>query len=377
MFIFIIANIKYFLSQAQTVVEDPFHVNIYLYNAYRNKCLRYTSNPGDALQLTYGACDNSAETVWILPISHRGLYRSKANLDYCFGGECEDDEQFYFYRNDNENLIRSQATLGKQCIGSSETDPSKVVLKDCDDTDPDQIWYFNIWDPSVVVEEPPVVVAPPQTVTVYFYNAYRNGCMHDNLTTGVCDFTDHSLWEIPISHEGYYRSKANPENCLSIVDGNVSLTECNEDTVLYRDGNFIKSPLSEDKCIVSARFSNNLEYIEGCDVREGDHLWYFNIWTPPEPETTSTEVATSTEVVATTEVATSTEATATAEVATSTEVADPNDVFASTEVAVPTEAANSNEIIDLTEVVAPTPVVEEKPIMTITSTVTAVMTEAY
>jgi len=60
----------------------------------------------------------------------------------------------------------------------------------------------------------------------------------------------------------------------------VSLTECNEDTILYLDGNFIRSPSSKDYCIASSKSDNTLEYVKDCDINDTDHIWYVNIWTP-------------------------------------------------------------------------------------------------
>jgi len=234
-------------------------------------------------------CDNSDHTVWITSNSN-GHIRSKANPIYCArpnnvnseGGVILGKCSPIAHRNQfkrSENLLKYYMNSGftYTCIGSSEEDPSKAFLIDCNKKDPSQIWYFNKWDPSVVVKE---------TAVVYFYNAYKNECIHtdgSSVTMGSCDFNDDSLWEIPNSHKGYYRSKANPEKCLSVVDDKVSLTECNEDTKLYLDGNFIRSQSSKDHCIASSK-SDQLEYVEGCDISNTDHIWYANIWESPETE---------------------------------------------------------------------------------------------
>jgi len=266
------------------VVSTQETVDVYFYNAYKNKCLRTTGLPDSSL--TYGACDNSEDIVWTIPTSHIGNYRSKANPDYCLSIEDETvtlkecNETTSLYR--DVNFIKS-SLYENYCIGSSEN--NNASLKECDVNEPDQIWYFNNWDPSLVFEETPVV-SQPESVTVYFYNAFKNECIHNDLTTGSCDFNDDSLWDIPVSHNGYYRSKADPEKCLSIVDGGLSLSECNENTVLYRDGNFIKSPLSDEYCIASSTIDHSLEYSEGCDISNPYQIWYFNNWTPTDVETT-------------------------------------------------------------------------------------------
>ena len=264
--------------------ESPIEEYIYIYNANRNECLTTSGIFGSLI--TYGKCDNSDNTVWITSNSN-GHFRSKANPKYCLRpnninseggvilGICSPvahQNQF----NRSGNLLKHYTVTGytHACIGSSEDDPSKAALKYCDENDPDQIWYFNKWDPSVVIKE---------TAIVYFYNAFKNECIHtdgSSVTTGSCNFNDDSLWEIPNSHKGYYRSKANPEKCLSIVDDMVSLTECNEDTILYLDGNFIRSPSSKDYCIASSKSDNTLEYVKDCDINDTDHIWYVNIWTP-------------------------------------------------------------------------------------------------
>jgi len=276
------------------------YIDIYIYNANKNKCLRTTGLPETSL--TYGACDNSNSTVWTVPYSstHYGIFRSKVNSDYCINIE----EGVVSLKKCNTNsMLKSNGNFIKSiysdnyCIGSSNNDPNEISLKECDAHDLDQIWYFNDWIPNPDVNEEPPVVSQPETVTVYLYNAYKNKCIHNNATTGNCDFNDDSLWEVPVTHHGYYRSKADPEKCLSIIDGVVSLSECNENTILYRDGNFIKSPLSDDHCIISSKDDDTLKYIEGCDVNDSNDIWYINIWTPsqvenPEPSTTETPVPT-------------------------------------------------------------------------------------
>jgi len=264
----------------------PVEEYVYIYNADRNECL--TTSGVFGTPITYGKCDNSDNTVWITSNSNDDI-RSKANPTYCISpndgnsegdvilGECSTEpDQNQFKR--SENLIKyyTNASYTNTCIGSSEEDPSKTALIRCNEKDPSQIWYFNKWDPSVVIKE---------TAMVYFYNAYKDECIHtdgSSVTMGSCDFNDDSLWEIPNSHKGYYRSKANPEKCLSVVDDKVSLTECNEDTRLYLDGNFIRSSSSKDHCIATSTSDHTLEYIEGCDISDANHLWYANIWESPE-----------------------------------------------------------------------------------------------
>ena len=333
------------------VVQQPEDVTVYFYNALRNKCLRTDGLPGSPL--TYGSCDNSENTAWIIPATHEGNYRSQVNPDYCLTivdgvvslGECNENTTLYR----DVNFIKSPLSEN-YCIGSSESDPDQISVKECNVDDQDQIWYFNNYDPSAVVIEEPPVVQQPETATIFFYSAFRNVCLNNDGTSvfsGSCDFTNNdSLWEIPVTHNGNYVSKTNPEKCLTIVDGVVSLGECNENNTLYRDGNFIRSPSSDKHCIILSKFDDSLEYTEECDASDFDHIWYFNIWTAPE-----TEVATSTEVVV------------------PTTAAEENQ----TEVVVPTTAAEENQ----TEVVVPTTAAEENPTMTITTTVTAIMTEAY
>jgi len=377
----------------------PYDTDVYIYNAYRNKCLRTTGIPDSPL--TYGACDHSDNTVWKIPKSHNGNFRSQVNLDYCISiedgvlslKECNDDNTIYR----DGNFVKSTSS-DNYCISLSEKTPNEAILKECDINNPDQIWFFNLWDSSdVVIEvEDTPVIAQPETVTIYFYNAYRNSCITsdgDAIVNGKCFNNDNALWEIPASHDGYYRSKVNPEKCLSVVDGVVTLSECNENTKLYRDGNFIRSPLSDAHCIASSVVDNSIEYVENCIENHSDYIWYFNIWTPPAIESTP-EVANETEVVVPTEVANETEVVVPTEVANENEVVVPTEVANETEVVVPTEVANENEVVvptevandtevvvptevaNDTEVVVPTTAAEEKPTMTIITTVTAIMTEA-
>jgi len=155
-------------------------VEIYFYNATKNKCLKTTGLTDEPL--TYGSCDNSENTVWIIPASHNGNFRSKANPDYCLNIENgiaslqECNENTILYR--DVNFIKSPL-YENYCIGSSVNDPYEIALKECDVNDPDQIWYFNIWDPSIVIED------TPESVIVYFYNAYKNKCIHNDGTSVV------------------------------------------------------------------------------------------------------------------------------------------------------------------------------------------------
>jgi len=268
------------------------YVQVYFYNAAKNKCLRF--NGYDA-PLTYGTCDNSENTVWYIPFTHEGYYSPKIDPSYCLSiengkislKECSD--KTILYR--DGNFIKSPSS-DNYCIGSSEKNPKEIAINECDIDDQDQIWYFNNYDPVLVVQEFP---EQPETVTVYFYNAISDTCIRvykDSIINYVCDLTsDDSLWEIPVSHHGYYRSKSNPEKCLGIVNGVVALSECNENSILYRDGNLIKSTLPGDYCIVPSRTSYTLEYAKSCDENDYLNLWYFNFITDPtEEEPTVTEI---------------------------------------------------------------------------------------
>jgi len=264
------------------------HVPIYIYNAGRNKCLSNTGKLDSPV--TFGNCDNTDNIVWFIPYSHMGYYRSKINPDYCLsmeddteGGKmilrnCEDDHDEFSHFVRDGNFIKPSLPDRDLCLGGSTKRSNKIVKKVCNEKDLDQIWYFNIWDTSFT--------PPAESTIVYLYSAYKNQCIRTDgstVTTGDCLSSDDSLWEIPNSHDGYYRSKAYPEQCLSIVDGKVGLSECNETTTLYLDGNFIRSPLSEEHCIATsnALTDNELEYVERCDDQQYNNIWYFNIWTPP------------------------------------------------------------------------------------------------
>jgi len=309
------------------VDAPPVIVTVYLYNAYRNKCLRTSGLPNSTV--SYGDCDNSDNILWIIPDSHYGNYRSKANPDYCLSMNdgmvalkpCEETTTLYR----TGNFIKSPFSYG-QCVGSLDADPTVINASECNASDPDQIWYYNLWTPTNQIEE-----VPEDTVTLYLYNAYKNKCLHTSGTsvfTEDCDFSDASLWVVPNSHQGHYRSKAFPDSCLAIIDGKVTMAECNKDAVLFRDVNFIKSPNFINQCIGS-RLDNSIAYIDECNVNDPDQIWYFNIYTPP--------AVTEVEAPVTTEV----------------------------------EAPVTTEVVEV-----PTTTVEEKITTTITSTVTAVMTEA-
>jgi len=321
-----------------------YDVDVHFYNAYKNKCLRTTGLPDSTL--TYGPCDNSEYTVWTIPNSHDGNFHSKINPDYCLS--IEDGTVSLKECNDNTNLYRDvnfikSPLFNNYCIGSSINDPNEISLKECNVNDQDQIWFFNIYDPSAVVIEEPIVAPEPEYVTIYFYNAYKNKCITSDGTSAVignCFFNDDALWELPVTHDGYYRSKAHPEKCLTVIDGVVTVSECNENTTLYRDGNFIRTPLSDNHCIGSAHEGLTLEYKENCIENHTDYIWYFNIWTPPETQPIN-------------------------------DVPVPTETF--NEIVFPTEFAEPVE----TEVIVPTAVAEEKPTMTIIKTVTAIQTEAY
>jgi len=258
------------------VIEDTTAtetVTVYLYNANNDKCL----NNNDS-SVVYGRCNfNNDDSLWEIPPSHYGYYRSKADPEKCLSitndgtitlSECSENTVF----TRDGNFIKSILS-NDFCVGSSEN--NSAILKECDLNANDQIWYFNNFDPSILDE-------PVQTVTVYFYNVFRDGCINNDgtsVTIGNCNLAnDESLWEIPTSHDGYYRSKINPEKCLNIVDGTITLSDCSGDNKLYRDGNFIKSPLSDNHCIVPSRSDVNLEYSENCNVNDIYDLWFFNLY---------------------------------------------------------------------------------------------------
>jgi len=324
---------------------------VYFYNANRNKCLRTTGKLDTPL--TYGTCDGSDNTLWLIPNSHSGFFRSKINSKYCLSIEDEMvslkecNENTTLYR--DGNFIKSISS-DNYCIGSSNSRSKEISLIECDESDPDQIWYFNIYDSSSTNFEKPV--------NTYFYNANKDKCIvgyMNSVALGKCGYYRTMVWEIPVSHEGYYRLRTN-KNCLSIVDGVVSLGECDENTVLYRDGNFIRSPLSDDHCIVIGA-NNKLEYIENCDENNPDHIWYFNTYTDPFPTNAQYMIEWEMEHYG-------------------PEYYGMDSL--TTEIAEPTKTAEQAEIVEPTEIVTSTSVTEEEnPTMTITTTVTAVMTEAY
>jgi len=273
-------------------------VAFYIYNAYKNKCLRTTGLPDSTL--TYGACDNSDNTIWYLPNSHYGYYESKASPGYClsiYNGtvSLKECSRHTILLRDG-NFIKSPSSEN-QCIGSSKKNSNEISLNECDVNDNQQIWFFNLWDPSNVIEQPETPVdEQPETVTVYLYNAFKNECILSDGTSGRCDFSNEdSLWEIPVSHSGYYHPKANPEKCLSIIDDVVSLSECNEATVLYRDVNFMKSPSSDNQCIGTSENGSNEMSLKECDINDPSQIWYYNVYDPslvveetpevPPPET--------------------------------------------------------------------------------------------
>jgi len=268
----------------ETPVDLPPETStFYLYNAMRNVCIT-----NDGTSVSTGKCDfTNDDALWEIPASHDGLYRSKVNPEKCLSivdgevvlSDCNEDTTLYR----DGNFIKNIASNDK-CISSEST------LKECDIEDPDQIWFYNVFDPSnVPVEETPVDL-PPQTSTVYLYNAMKNVCITTDGTsvnTGDCDFTnDNALWEVPTSHNGNYRSKAYPEKCLSVVDDKVALSECNEENTLYRDGFFIRSPSSDNYCITSYYWNTvDLDYTEDCDEEDYNHIWFFNIWVAPATTT--------------------------------------------------------------------------------------------
>ncbi|OUM62991.1 hypothetical protein PIROE2DRAFT_10567 [Piromyces sp. E2] len=326
---------EFLTSTSYSSVCNEETTEIYISNVSRNKCLSTTGLPESSL--TYGDCDNSNNTIWIVPKSYYGNYRSKANPDYCLSiengivtlKECNDNTIIY-----NNKSIRSPSS-SNYCVGSSSSNSNEISLKECNNNDLDQIWYVNHWDPSF--EKVPT----EETVTVYLYNALRNVCLNNNGNTvvpGNCEFTNksyNSLWEIPISHHGNYYSKVNPGKCLSVTGNGIFLGECNENNILYRDGNFIRSSFIKNGCITIEYNYNSLKYKYGCDVNNTDQIWYFNIWTPPATETITES--------------------------SSTEISIPTDPFIISEI--PTV---NDELETSIEIVATS--TEEKPTLTITTT---------
>jgi len=97
---------------------------------------------------------NSDNSLWIAPYSFNGYFRSKINRNYCLSidydsvslKECSDSN----YINGEGNFLRSSVNPNN-CVGSSKKNSKEISLKDCDINDPDQIWYFNLWDSNTNV----------------------------------------------------------------------------------------------------------------------------------------------------------------------------------------------------------------------------------
>jgi len=60
--------------------------------------------------------------------------------------------------------------------------------------------------------------------------------------------------------------------------GSLVLGECGDtNTIFYRDGNFIKSPIAPDQCI---SLTNDFTLIMSeCNEFDTTQLFYFNLWT--------------------------------------------------------------------------------------------------
>ncbi|ORX41858.1 hypothetical protein BCR36DRAFT_261274, partial [Piromyces finnis] len=93
-----------------------------------------------------------------------------------------------------------------------------------------------------------------------------------------CDYSTYSLWDIPYTHNGNFHLKFDISHCIMLSDNSsLVLGKCGETgTDFYRDGNFIKSPITPDQCIALAD-SSSLVMTE-CNEFDTTQLFYFNLW---------------------------------------------------------------------------------------------------
>ena len=83
-----------------------------------------------------------------------------------------------------------------------------------------------------------------------------NSNYNGKLTISDCDDSKNSIWQIPISGDGFYKSLLN-NLCLQVSNinkGTIVMSDCNPNSVIYDinntyNGESITSYLDEDKCL--------------------------------------------------------------------------------------------------------------------------------
>ncbi|OUM57094.1 hypothetical protein PIROE2DRAFT_67854, partial [Piromyces sp. E2] len=94
----------------------------------------------------------------------------------------------------------------------------------------------------------------------------------------VCDQSSYTLWDIPYTHNGHFHLKFDNSHCIMLSDNDsLVLGKCGDaGTTFYREGNYIKSPISSDKCVgITDTFT--LVMTE-CIEFNANQLFYFNLW---------------------------------------------------------------------------------------------------
>ena len=119
---------------------------------------------------------------------------------------------------------------------------------------------------------------------IFLYNAFSNTCVYSSgileslITLNICDYTTYSLWKVPSMHNGHFHLKFDTSHCIMLSDnGSLVLGECGDtNTIFYRDGNYLKSPITPDQCI---SFTKDFTLIMSeCQEFDDSQLFYFNNW---------------------------------------------------------------------------------------------------
>jgi len=255
----------------------------YLYNAFVNKCLFAQAKINQPPLIK--DCKNNNRFKWYLS---KGYFLSYANTDRCLSisddvnntlkvGTCSSNANTFVYTDEGSIFTSNNED---KCLSTNEDDENddKIYLNTCYDFD-NQIW--SLWDTN------PYDIINAETQTVWIYNKKLKKCLYSNyngkLIISDCDDSKNSLWQIPISGDGFYKSLLS-NLCLQSNDinkGSIFMDDCNHKSVIYDindtyNSESIISYLDEDKCLglfQSNRANENRVNLNICDDSMDDQHW--------------------------------------------------------------------------------------------------------
>jgi len=264
-------------------------------------------------KLTISDCDDSKNSIWQIPISGDGFYKSLLN-NLCLQvsninkgtivmSDCNPNSVIYDINNTyNGESITSYLDEDK-CLGlfpSNRSNENCLNLNICDDSMPDQHWEIivkcgrnigkcpygqccskegtcgntlkycgadcqsefgkcNIISTTTTIAT--TTNPTPTSSPVWIYNEYTNKCLHapeyidESLIYKKCDDTENNQWYVINTKIGsYFKSKSNLNLCMRVSDNDNSkllMGECDENAILryHKNDGTIVSKLSDSLCL--------------------------------------------------------------------------------------------------------------------------------